>query len=218
MDGMHDLGGAEGFGPIDRSHEGQPFHAAWEGRMFAMAAAMARPADWTIDWFRYARECARPVDYMTLGYFDQWAKAYETLWVDCGLLTIGELEAGKSLRPAQPLAPPLRAEDIRGKAHHPPNPLRPDAAEPVFAAGAAVRCKISGHSGHTRLPRYARGKPGVIQAYYGPQLLPDAAAAGEERAEPLYSVLFKARHLWPEATASEDEVCLDLWESYLEPV
>lgn len=217
MDSVHDLGGVEGFGPVDRSHEDEPFHDPWESRMYAIAAAINRPDGWSIDWFRHARECARPVDYMTLGYFDQWTKAYEAMLLDDASATMEELKAGKTLTPVTPPARPcLTAADVAGKAHYPPDPRRQGPA-PRFALGEAVRTRQAGYAGHTRLPRYARGKPGVIQAYYGNQILPDASASGREEAEPLYVVLIKVADIWPECAESADEICLDLWESYLEP-
>jgi nitrile hydratase len=94
---------------------------------------------------------------------------------------------------------------------------REGGAKPAFAAGQNVRARQVGATGHTRLPRYVRGRPGLIHAYHGNHLLPDAGAKGEERAEPLYAVAFHAADLWPERAASRDRIFLDLWESYLEP-
>ena len=111
----------------------------------------------------------------------------------------------------------MTAEAVVGKQHFPADAYVTGGPGPRFRLGARVRTKDHGHGGHTRLPRYARGKPGVIQAYYGDQVLPDASAAGEERGEPLYCVMLKASDLWEEAADSADEVCLDLWESYLDP-
>ncbi len=217
MDSVHDLGGVQGFGPVDRSHEDEFFHAPWEARMFSMAAAMTKPEGWSLDWFRHVRECARPVDYLSLGYFQQWCMAYEATFLDAGVVTLEELAAGRSLQQSQaPESAPLKAEDIAGKAHYPHDPRRPGGS-PAFAVGQSVRTRAAGYPGHTRLPRYARGKPGVIQACYGNQLLPDAVASGREEAQPLYVVQIRAADLWPEAADSKDEVCLDLWESYLEP-
>lgn len=217
MDSVHDLGGVEGFGPVDRSHEEEVFHAPWEARMFSLAAALSRPAGWSIDWFRHARECARPVDYLSLGYFDQWCHAYEAMLLDSEVVTLEELAAGKALGPVTPPAsPPRKGEEISGKAHYPPDPRRP-GGPPAYAVGQAVRTRVAGYAGHSRLPRYARGKPGVIQACYGRQILPDASASGREEAEPLYLVKIRAADIWPEAAGSRDEICLDLWESYLEP-
>ncbi len=217
MDSVHDLGGIEGFGPVDRSHEDEPFHAPWESRMYAIAAAIKRPDDWSIDWFRHARECARPVDYLTLGYFEQWCMAYEAMLLDSDIVNLDELAAGKAAAATAPAnRQPVTAEQVRGKAHYPENPLRPGGS-PCFAVGDKVVTRLAGAPGHTRLPRYARGKPGVIQSYYGNQLLPDAVATGRDEAQPLYVVLIRAADIWPESADSDDEICLDLWESYLEP-
>ena len=88
---------------------------------------------------------------------------------------------------------------------------------PRFAIGAAVRCRLDGASGHTRLPQYVRGRAGIIHAHHGGHVLADAAARGEHRGEHLYTVSFASSDLWPEAKGSGDRVFVDLWESYLEP-
>jgi len=217
MDGMHDLGGVEGFGPVDHRDYGRTFKHAWEGRMNGIAAAMARPPGWSIDWFRHSRECVRPEDYITRSYYDQWCLAYAAMLVDSGVATVEELASGKPRLPVTPPnTRPMRSEDVLDKAHRPVDPRRP-GAEPAYALGQAVRTRPAGFAGHTRLPRYARGKPAVIHANYGCQLLPDAVASGREEAEPLYCVMLRAADLWVEAADSPDEIFLDLWESYLEP-
>ncbi len=217
MDSVHDLGGVEGFGPVDRSHEDEPFHADWEVRMYSIAAAISRPQGWSIDWFRHARECARPLDYLTLGYFQQWCMAYEAMLLDSEVVTLAELAAGKAPGPViPPEKPPLRAEDISGKAHFPADPNRPGGTA-RYQVGEKVRTRKAGYAGHTRLPRYARGKPAEIVSSYGIQILPDASASGREEAEPLYAVMIRAADIWPESVDSQDEIVLDLWESYLEP-
>ncbi|WP_348633591.1 SH3-like domain-containing protein [Rhizobium sp. BK251] len=89
-------------------------------------------------------------------------------------------------------------------------------APALFALGGAVRGKMSGHSGHTRLPGYVRGRRGSIFAHHGGHVFPDASARGEQRAEHLYTISFAASELWPEAKDRRDCVFVDLWESYLE--
>ncbi|MEO1191264.1 MAG: nitrile hydratase subunit beta [Pseudomonadota bacterium] len=224
MDSIHDLGGVEGFGPVDYDNPGhkgeafKPFHADWEARMFSIAAAMTRPPGWSIDYFRHTRECITPEDYLTRNYFDQWCQTYGAMLIDAGLVTVDELASGKAEGAVTPpKEEPVKAEAIRNTAHYPPSPLVPGGPEPAFKVGDAVMTRTAGAPGHTRLPRYARGKPGVVECYYGNQILPDAAAKGEERGEPLYVIRFQAKDLWAEAADSPDEVCIDLWESYLEP-
>ena len=216
MDGPHDLGGRQGFGPVDVGEPEEPFHAAWEGRMWGIARGMRRPGDWNIDWFRHCRELIEPGDYLTRPYFDQWMQDYAAMLVDSGVATVSELSSGASdgSLPTPGDAPgPETVAAARGKALH----FDKDVEQaPAFATGDRVRCLAHGHSGHTRLPAYVRGRCGEIHEVHGAHVLPDASARGEARAEALYSVVFDTGELWPEAAGRREKVYLDLWESYLE--
>ena len=191
MDGVHDLGGREGFGPIVDKADERPFHDDWEMRAFGIKQSAAGGRHWTIDWFRHSRELTDPVDYLTRPYFDQWLTTLAAQMIDEGYLTLDEIRAGA---PASVVKP----------------------AVPRFVLGATVRCRLDGHSGHTRLPAYVRGRAGIIHAQHAGHVLPDASAHGEERGEHLYTVSFASSDLWPEAKGSGDRVFVDLWESYLE--
>ena len=79
MDGIHDLGGREGYGPIDVNEPPEPFHAPWEARVLGIVRAFTRPAHWSIDWFRHVRECIGPADYLTRAYYDQWPRYHRAL-------------------------------------------------------------------------------------------------------------------------------------------
>ena len=94
MDGVHDLGGREGFGPIVDKADDKPFHADWEMRAFGMKQASASATSWTIDWFRYCRELTGPVDYLTRPYFDQWLTTLAAQLIDEGYLTLDEVKSG----------------------------------------------------------------------------------------------------------------------------
>jgi nitrile hydratase len=73
--------------------------------------------------------------------------------------------------------------------------------------------------GHIRLPRYARGKAGVVLRDHGVFVFPDTNAVFQgEQPRHLYSVRFSAQVLWGTQASAKDSVCLDLWESYLEPI
>ncbi len=220
MDGVHDLGGVQGFGPI-KSDEGEAvFETDWEARMWGINKAIAKDPSWTLDWWRHVRELIDPVDYLTRPYFDQWMQIHAALMVDSGYATVEELAAaraggpgaalGADIRP--PMGPEMVAEAKRASTDY----RRDVGPGPRFAVGDQVVTRACGDRSHTRLPRYAMGRPGVIEAYSGTHVLPDASARGEERAEPLYSVAFRACDLWPEAEGRRDRVFLDLWESYLE--
>ena len=96
--------------------------------------------------------------------------------------------------------------------------LRQTNAKPRFKAGQAVRARDINPTGHTRLPRYVRGRCGTIERDHGAHVFPDSNARNlGEDAQHLYSVRFTARELWGEAASSRDAVYLDLWDSYLEP-
>jgi nitrile hydratase beta subunit len=216
MDGIHDLGGRQGFGPVDVDEPEAVFHDAWEGRVWGIVRAMTRLPDWNIDWFRHCRELIDPVDYLTRPYFDQWLQTYAAMLVNSRAATVEEVASGRSQSAIPSLKPPMPPEAVQQAKSKPMRFDRESAAMPALAVGDAVRAKPHGATGHTRLPAYVRGRYGVIDASHGAHVLPDMNAFGEDRAEPLYTVAFDAAELWPEAAGRLDRVFVDLWESYLD--
>ncbi len=218
MDGIHDLGGKQGYGPVDVDEDESPFHADWEGREWGIAQC-ARTPGITIDWWRHCRELIMPVDYLARPYFDSWAQTDFATYIEAGWISLEEVEAGQSLHetdnsdnsaPIMSLAEVLRADHD--------NARRFDAeidAPPRFAPGQRVRTVKHGHAGHTRLPQYARDRVGSVHAHHGAHVYPDLSATGVETHHHLYSVVFAASDLWPEAAESPDKVYLDLWQDYL---
>jgi nitrile hydratase subunit beta len=217
MDGVHDLGGREGFGPILDKDDDKPFHADWETRAFGIKQSSAAATSWTIDWFRYCRELTGPVDYLTRPYFDQWLTTLAAQMVDEGYLTLDEVKTGASSFAPNPSRSPQSSQAARASVNDPRSFAVSVNAPPRFALGATVRCRLDGGSGHTRLPGYVRGRAGEIHTHHGGHVLADASARGEKRGEHLYTVGFASADLWPEAKGSADRVFVDLWESYLEP-
>lgn len=219
MDGIHDLGGRQGFGRVEADEsEDELFHHDWEARTYGMVRAMTRAPDWNIDWFRFCRELIPPADYLTRPYYDQWLQAYSAMMINSGLLTMNEVLKGHADAPASGVRPPMTAQYIRETGRKQAmNAERPGTAKPKFTEGDAVATQQVGSAHHTRLPGYLRGRTGIVTAYRGLHVLPDANALGEERAEPLYTVGFAAADLWPEAKDRPDRIHADLWESYLEP-
>lgn len=217
MDGIHDVGGKLGFGPIGITTDEPAFHEAWEGRMFGIVRSMSRPTDWNVDKFRHTRELEDPVTYLTRPYFDQWYKVYACMFVGSGIATVTELASGQSdgTRPeglSAPMAPEQVAEAKNGATSF----VRPYDEAPTFQVGDAVLGRLISPVGHCRLPAYVRGRPGKIADYRGAHIFADDSAHGKIRPEPLYSVVFKLSDLFPEREGSEDQVYLDLWESHLE--
>lgn len=219
MDGIHDLGGRQGFGPVAVDEPEEPFHHPWEARCWAIVRIYRRP-EWTIDWWRHVRELVDPLDYLSRPYFDSWAQTHTAALIDAGVLTVAEIRAGKSATPRMMDVETARPEDVRATHGRAARFDRQINAAPRFTAGDAVRARRHGAPGHCRLPAYVWGRPGRIHAHHGAHVFADAAATGDERAEHIYSVVFEAADLWPEAAgtsgAPRDRVFLDLWESYLE--
>ena len=217
MDGVHDLGGVQGFGPLEIDPDERAFHHDWEARMWGLNEAMTGDPGWTIDWWRHVRELILPLDYLSRPYFDQWAQIYAALMIDSGLATVEEVATGKAKGPRPDFGPPMQAKEVAEAARRTTDFRRDGGAKPAYLLGQKLRARLTGAVGHTRLPRYVRGRPGTIHAYHGNHLLPDAGAKGQHHAEPLYTVAFAAADLWPEHAGSRDRIFLDLWESYLEP-
>lgn len=217
MDGIHDLGGKQGFGPVDVDEEQVAFHADWEGRMWAIAQCAGGRDGWTLDWWRHCRELIDPVDYLARPYFDSWMQAYTATYIDSGTISLDEIIHAKSATPA--VAPPPAKNsadvlaDVQAQGISFEKPLQ---QAPRFTVGDNVMTRQLTTTHHTRLPAYARGKPGIIHAHHGAHIFADSSAQGDESAQHIYSVAFAARDLWPEARNSKDRVFLDLWESYLE--
>ena len=215
MDGPHDLGGKQGFGPIAVAEKEEPFHSDWEARMWGIARSVRSVGGWNIDWWRHTRELIEPVDYLSRPYFDQWMQTYAALMVDSGIATVNEIASGRSTSPGPGVAP-LAADKVWKTANQTARFNREDGPKPRFKVGDRVRTRAHGIPTHTRLPAYARGRDGTIERYCGNHVLPDASALGDERAEPLYTVAVDSGELWQEAKGRRERVMLDLWESYLE--
>jgi nitrile hydratase subunit beta len=217
MNGAQDLGGMMGFGPIAREPEDRLFHAEWEKRAMGLTIAMGATGSWTIDASRYARESLDPGDYLSSSYYEIWIKGVECLVVAQGLVTQDELDRGKALALPAPIKRVLRREDVPAVLARGAPCDRPGATSAAFKPGDAVRTRNINPMGHTRLPRYARARSGVIERVHGAFVFPDANAHGEgERPQWVYTVSFSARELWGEAADAGHSVSIDAWESYLE--
>src|SRR5438445_470344 len=162
MNGIPDLGGMHGFGPVNPEPNEPVFHHDWERRAFALNLAAGFLGRWNIDMGRYAREHMPPAEYLATTYYEHWLYGLERLLVEKGLVTGKELEA---MRPQGPVAgvKALGVADLP-KALRNRRAARMDdhLATPRFKAGDRVRTKNLNPTGHTRLPRYARDKVGVI--------------------------------------------------------
>ena len=221
MNGIHDMGGMHGFGPLEREPHEPVFHAPWEGAVVALQLAGRGAGLYNLDEFRQARERLDPVHYLTMSYYESWAKSIACLLVAKGVATQAGLEERSAYfhqHPAAAATALLPGEPKRGRRWAQPFDFeRPSRAEPRFAPGEPVRARTINPRGHTRLPRYARGRKGVVDAYYGVFVYPDRNAhGGGEDPQPLYRVRFESRELWGDE-AERCAVYLDCWEPYLQP-
>ena len=167
MDGVHDMGGMDGFGKVEPEPNEPVFHATWEGRVLAMQRAMGYAGAWHIDMARFAQERLPPPVYLTASYYQRWALAMECNVVERGYVGADELAAGHALHPAKPLSRKLTTDVVkqgmtRGSFY------RQARASARFKPGDRVRTKNIHPATHTRLPRYARGKVGVCLLYTSP--------------------------------------------------
>jgi nitrile hydratase len=216
MNGVHDLGGMHGMGPIQYEKNEPVFHAPWEGRVYAMNRALGVFRKWNLDAWRHDIELLPPADYLRMSYYQKWLAAMENRIVKYGLVTKEELASDKPAPGSAKATPALTVEMARGTGRGIPSSKDPSVS-PLFRVGERVRARNINPAGHTRLPRYARGKTGEIVRDHGVYVFPDTNAQykGEKR-QHVYSVRFTARELWGADASPRDSVHLDMWDDYLE--
>lgn len=215
MNGPHDMGGMMNFGPVRPEADEPLFHAAWERNALALTLAMGATGQWNIDAARSARESLPPAVYLSSSYYEIWIRGLEQLMLERGLLSHSDLAAGRAVDPPKPLARVLKAADVSTVLAKGSPTERTGDDRPMFVVGQKVRAKQMNPLGHTRLPRYVRGKEGVVIAEHGLHVFADVHARGDgEAPQFLYTVSFDAHDLWG-ADTTADCVCVDCWESYL---
>jgi nitrile hydratase subunit beta len=218
MNGAQDLGGMMGFGPIEIERDEPLFHAEWERRAFGVTIATGATGSWNIDMGRHARESLPPAEYLSSSYYEIWTKGVEKLVVKTGLVSAEELKLGRALTEPAPVKRVLKAEDVPALLARGGPADRPAPAPARFKAGDRVVTRNMHPQGHTRLPRYARGKHGTVERVHGTHVFPDTNAHGEgENPQWLYTVRFSGTELWGEEADPTLIVSVDAWESYLEP-
>ena len=215
MNGPHDMGGFTGFGAVVPEIDEPVWHAPWEPRAFALVLAMGMTGQWNIDEARHARERLPAIKYWRSSYYEMRHYALVLQLIELGLVTAMEDEAGRIAEPPKPIRRVARAEMIPAILEAGGPVSRPSNRPQGFEVGETVRARNMNPQGHTRLPRYARGRTGEIVAVHGTHVFPDSNAHGKgEDPQWLYTVRFSARELWGKDT--RDSVSIDLWEPYLE--
>ncbi|MGB0847007.1 MAG: nitrile hydratase subunit beta [Thiolinea sp.] len=213
MDGIHDLGGKQGFGPVKASTADATLDDPVDAFGWTMNQTLRAPG-LSIDWWRHIRELTPPVDYLTRPYFDQWVMTQLIAMIDTGALELDEVLNNKPVPVAEP-EPVMSVEDVLTANREAGKRFDTDIEDdPRYQIGDSVLMRNASFSGHSRLPNYVLGKAGVITAHHGAHYFPDACAHGDERAEHLYTVEFTATELWPQDDVEKNLIYLDLWESY----
>jgi len=217
MNGIHDMGGMHGMGPIGYLETEPVFHEAWEGRIYSISYAVQSTVKLRLG-LRPPIENIPAREYLRMSYFERWLTSIIERMVASDLVTRDEIETGRpattsvnapvALSPAAAVAAQFKIPATR----------RSVQVAARFESGQSVRARNINPVAHTRLPRYARGKSGTIERDHGVFVFLDTSAySAGENPQHLYSVRFAARELWGDEAAPHDAVYLDLFEDYLEP-
>ena len=216
MNGVHDMGGMHGMGPVEIEPDEPVFHADWERRVFALRLGCAFHRRWNIDMNRYAIEEMPPAEYLAASYYERVLFGFEKLLVAQGLVSAAELASGRPLGEAD-VAGVLSPAGIDTLLRTRIRARRDEHVPPKFKPGDGVVARNIHPTGHTRLPRYARGKRGVIDRDHGVFVFPDSSAMTRDpKPQHLYSVRFAARELWGADAAARDSIYVALWDDHLD--
>ena len=216
MNGIHDMGGMDGMGPVEPEENEPVFHQTWEGRVYGLGRSIARwgrGRNWGS--FRFALESLPPADYLRMSYYERWFAVHARRLLGSDLVTQEELDSGyaDADRPRPELLPPSATGGLGSGL------LAVEVAA-RFGPDDEVRARNLHSRGHTRLPRYARGRRGVVIRDNGVYALQDTDENGQRLGDfpqHVYTVRFGAQELWGDRASARDAVYVDLWEGYLEP-
>jgi nitrile hydratase len=217
MDGVHDMGGMDGFGKVEPETNEPTFHAAWEGRVLALERSLRYARAWSIDNFRFAQERLHPLIYLGASYYQRWAVSMQHALAERGYVREDEMAAGHARQAGAPFErklTPSVAHEALGRGSY----YRQMQAPARFKIGDRVRARNIHPATHTRLPRYVRGHVGTVGLIHGSHAFPDSVAteAGDSP-QWLYTVVFDGRELWGLGADATVKVSIDAFEPYLEP-
>ena len=224
VNGVHDMGGMHGFGPVQPEENEPVFHEPWEGRLYAMMRSIGRQRVFGHVGMRFKLESLPPAQYLASSYYDRWMTVLEQALVEKGILDRNELEMQQEFFHQNSGAQPTRAEDpdavetAAKLAYNQQSPLREIDMKPMFSAGDTIRARNIHPVGHCRLPRYIRGKRGTVDRFRGIYDFDDSRSRGDgPDSQPVYSVRFEGSELWGDAAEPNSVVYIDMWEAYLNP-
>jgi nitrile hydratase subunit beta len=217
MNGIHDCGGMDGLGPIVIDNHEPVFHAEWERRAFALMWAAAANGFWNLDEFRYTIERMPAAEYLETPYYVHWMHSVETLLVEKGVIKPAELSGARHRQPNIPAKSTavMTRDAVTDMLTNGFSTKKNESSSGRFKVGDRVRTKLINPHGHTRLPRYARNKLGVVRQDHGVFTFNDANAVGPDKPQHVYLVQFPAREIWGEGASDKDSLLLDLWDDHL---
>jgi nitrile hydratase subunit beta len=220
MNGVHDLGGMDNFGPILVEENEPVFHEDWERTIYALTIGLLPAGYCNIDEVRRTTENIEPTVYLQAKYYQKWLLTLESILIEKDVLTQEEIDQGKSIRTEGGDNRPAAPKEMLQFAMTKPLPANVDIeVEAKFTVGDQIVAKNMHPLHHTRIPRYIRGKRGVIIQHHGVFLLADTNAyAGPDKPQNVYSVQFSARELWGDEANAKDTVCIDLHDDYMDPI
>jgi nitrile hydratase len=157
MNGVHDTGGMQDMGPVRSEHNEPVFRTEWEGRVFALFCAV------DVEWpYRRAQlELIPPADYLRMSYYERWLTVLPQILIRTGMATPAEIESGRAVGGAATGHHVLTVAEVA--SWNVPDTSPALTATAHFGAGQRVRARNLNPVGHTRLPRYVRGKIGTIE-------------------------------------------------------
>jgi nitrile hydratase len=216
ISGIHDMGGMTDMGPIHLEADEPVFHQPWEARLFALWRVLLTLGTWRTT--RVAIESIQPAEYLRMTYYERILAALSDLLVNTTMISAAELESGIPDTGTTRLVPPLPAAQVPAWIAQGAPACRSAAVTPHFTVGQRVRARNINPTGHTRLPRYVRGKVGTVERDSGVFPLPDTYVYFlDDNPQHLYVVRFAARELWGDRAHANDVVYVDVWDDYLEP-
>lgn len=213
MNGAHDMGGMQDMGPTAPEKDEPVFHADWERRMFALFNAV--DVEWP--YRRTQIELIPPAEYLRMSYYEKWLAALPQILTKTGMASAAEIESGKAIGGTNAKWHVLTLAEVATWDVPEPATTEKITAHTQLHVGQRVRARNLNPVGHTRLPRYVRGKMGTITRDGGIEELQDTDIQGlGPKQQHVYTVRFAARELWGDQANPRDSVYADLWEGYLE--
>ena len=153
-----------------------------------------------------------------MSYYERWYTALVTQIIERGIATCTEVESGRADPASVKSTPALTPAVAREFLFRTPQTERDIELTPRFHVGDRVRGRNIHPTTHTRMPRYTRGKTGVVERVRGVFILPDSEEVpAEPKPQHVYLIHFTARELWGEEASAHDSLYIDMWEDYLEP-